>query len=84
MQIVAVDILGPLPKSDAGNSYILVAGDYFTWWMEAYPIPNQEAVTVAKTLIDHLFSRFSTPEQLHSDQGRQFVIGRGVPDPGNP
>ena len=72
MQIVAVNILGPLPKSDAGNSYILVAGDYFTWWMEAYPIPNQEAVTVAKTLIDHLFSRFSTPEQLHSDQGRQF------------
>ena len=40
--------------------------------MEAYPIPNQEAVTVAKTLTDHFFCRFSTPEQLHSDQGRQF------------
>ena len=72
MQLVAVDILGPLPESPKGNSYLLVAGDYFTRWMEAYPIPNQEASTVAKTLTNELFLRFSPPEQLHSDQGRQF------------
>jgi len=72
MQIVAIDILGPFPESEAGNSYVLVAGDYFTRWMEAYPIPNQEAVTVARVLVDQWFCRFSMPEQLHSDQGRQF------------
>ena len=72
MQVMAVDILGPLPESEAGNSYILVAGDYFTRWMEAYPIPNQEATTVARVLVDQWFCRFSVPEQLHSDQGRQF------------
>ena len=43
MQVVTVDILGPLPKSSYGNQYILVAGDYFKQWMEAYAIPNQEA-----------------------------------------
>ncbi|KAL5516845.1 hypothetical protein EMCRGX_G002271 [Ephydatia muelleri] len=72
MQLVAVDILGPLPESGNGNSYILVVGDYFTRWMEAYPIQNQEAVTVAPKLVDEIFCRFSVPEQLHSDQGRQF------------
>ena len=72
MQLVAVDILGPLPESRAGNSYVLVAADYFTRWVEAYPIPNQEAITVARKLTDELFCRFSLPEQLHSDQGRQF------------
>ena len=72
MQLVAVDILGPLPESENGNSYILVAGDYFTRWMEAYPIPNQEATTVARKLTEEMFLRFSPPEQLHSDQGRQF------------
>ena len=72
MQLVAVDILGPLPESITGNSYILVAGDYFTRWMEAYPIPNQEASTVAKKLTEEMFLRFSPPDQLHSDQGRQF------------
>ena len=72
MQIVAVDILGPLPKTKGGNAYVLVASDYFTRWVEAYAIPNQEAVTVAQKLVDELFCPFSTPEQLHSDQGRQF------------
>eukprot|EP00731_Ephydatia_muelleri_P000931 Em0001g931a len=41
-------------------------------WAEAYAIPNQEAITVATTLIDEFFCRFSIPQQLHSDQGRQF------------
>ena len=72
MQLVAVDILGPLPESDAGNSYLLVIGDYFIDWMEAFPIPNQEAITVARALVDKFFCRFGLPEQLHSDQGRQF------------
>jgi len=35
MQIVATDILGPLPVSSNGNSYLLVASDYFTRWVEA-------------------------------------------------
>ena len=72
MQLVAADILGPFPESDAGNMYILVAGDYFTRWMEVYPIPNQEAVTVARKLTDEFFFQFSPPEQLHTDHGRQF------------
>ena len=72
LQLVAVDILGPLPESSTGNSYILVAADHFTKWMEAYAIPNQEAVTVAKKLVDQMFCRFSPPDQLHLDQGKQF------------
>ena len=62
MQVVSVDILGPLLESDAGNSYVLVAGDHFTKWMEAYAIPNQEAITVARKLTDEMFCRFSPPE----------------------
>ena len=72
LQIVAVDILGPLPESDNRNSYIMVVGDYFTKWMEAYAIPNMEAKTVATKLTDEFFFRFGIPEQLHSDQGKQF------------
>ena len=72
MQLVAVDLLGPFPQSPAGNSYILVAANYFTKWSEAYPLPNMEAVTVAAALTNEMFFRFSPPEALHSDQGRQF------------
>ena len=72
MQLVAVDILGPLPESPAGNKYILITGDYFTRWMDACPILNQEATTVATKLIDELLCHFTIPDCLHSDQGRQF------------
>jgi len=68
MQVIAVDITGPLPESEAGNSYILVVGDYFTKWMEAYAIPDQEAKTVATKLVDEFYCRYSPPEQLHSDR----------------
>ena len=64
--------MDPLPETDEGSKYVLVAVDCYTRWMEVYGIPNQEATTVARRLVDETFCRFSPPEQLHSDQGRQF------------
>ena len=43
MAKVAIDVLGPLIKSEKGNRYVLVLVDCFTKWTEAYAIPNQEA-----------------------------------------
>jgi len=60
MQIIATDLIGPLPESDTGNRYIMVVADYFTRYMEAFPLPNQEATTVARILVDEIFMRFST------------------------
>ena len=72
MQMVATDIMGPFPITTHGNKYILVASDYFTRWVEAYAIPNQEATTVAGKLVNNMFCHFGLPEQLHSDMGAQF------------
>ena len=72
LEMVAVDIMGPFPKNVNGNCYILVAEDYFTKWIEAWAIPDQEAKTVAQKLLNDMFLRFSQPDRLHSDQGRQF------------
>ena len=35
-------------------------------------MPNQEAPTVAKLLVEEFVVRFGVPRQLHSDQGRNF------------
>ena len=67
---IAIDIVGPLRISDRGNRYVLVVGDYFTKWIEAYALPNQEALTIATTLCEEFFCRFGIPNELHSDQGR--------------
>jgi transposase InsO family protein len=75
MERIALDILGPLPESNRGHKYILIIADYFTRWTEAYPMPNQEAVTVARLLMEEFVCRFGVPRQVHSDQGRQFESG---------
>lgn len=69
---MALDILGPLPETPDKNGYILVVGDYFSKWTEAFPLPNQEAGTIAKVLTDEWVCRFGAPRSIHSDQGRNF------------
>ena len=69
---VALDILGPLPETSNQNKYILVVGDYFSKWTESFPLPNQEAKTVARVLVEEWVCRFGAPRSIHSDQGRNF------------
>uniref|UniRef100_A0A669BAU0 Gypsy retrotransposon integrase-like protein 1 n=1 Tax=Oreochromis niloticus TaxID=8128 RepID=A0A669BAU0_ORENI len=72
MERVGMDILGPFPRTERGNRYILTAMDYFTKWPEAYSLPDQEAETIVDTLVEGMFSRFGVPEVIHTDQGRNF------------
>lgn len=72
MERVAIDILGPFPLTKNGNRYILVICDYFTKWLDAIPLPNQEAVTIADKLVKNFICTFGVPLQLHSDQGTNF------------
>ena len=64
-----MDYMGPLPETARGNKHILVIGDHFTKWCEAFPMQDQKAQTVANSLVSMLFSRFGPPQILHSDQG---------------
>ena len=72
LQKVHVDFLGPLPKTKNGNQFILVLVDNFSKWLEAIPLPNQEAETTARAAINEFFARFGFPLELVSDQGANF------------
>ena len=53
---IAMDIVGPLVRSEKGNRFILVVCDYGTKYPEAIPLKTIDAETVANALID-IFSR---------------------------
>ncbi|KAJ8703953.1 hypothetical protein PYW07_013247 [Mythimna separata] len=69
---IAIDVAGPFPVTDDGNKYIVVIQDYFTKWPEVFAIPNQEATTVAKKVVEEVVCRYGAPLEIHSDQGRNF------------
>lgn len=68
---LALDILSPQPVKDLENKYILVVADYASKWVEAFPLPNQEAQTVASLLVKEVICLFGVP-LIHSDQGKNF------------
>lgn len=72
MERISTDILGPLPITSRRNKYILLVGDHFSKWIEGYSLPNQEALTVAKKIVNEFICRYGTFRQLHSDQGTNF------------
>jgi hypothetical protein len=71
MQRIAIDVLGRLPTTKSGNKYLIIITDYFSKWVEAVPVPNQEAITVCNVILS-FSSRFGIPSEIHSDQGRNF------------
>lgn len=69
---VQMDILGPLPCSSEGNRYLLVIIDCFTKWVEAFPLKNIRAKTVAEVFVNQVVSRHGVPLEIHTDQGKSF------------
>ena len=69
---IAMDVVGPLPRTSRGNRFILVINDYATRYPEAIPLRNVTAKKVAEVLID-LFARYGIPEEIITDQGTNFT-----------
>ncbi len=64
---IAMDIVGPLPRSFDGNKYILVICDYATRFPEAI-----DASRIAEELVK-FFSKFGIPEEILTEQGSNFT-----------
>lgn len=72
-QKIALDIVGPFPLTESGNKYLLTIQDNLTKYSQAYPIPNQEAETVARTFVNEFVCKFALPEEILTDQGTNFM-----------
>ena len=43
MEKIHMDYLGPLPKTAAGNEYVLMVVDQFTKWVECIALPKSDS-----------------------------------------
>jgi len=66
-----IDFMGSF-VSPYDMTYILVAVDYVSKWVEAIALPNNEARSVTSFLKKNTFTRFGTPRAILSDGASRF------------
>jgi len=70
---LAIDFMGPYPRTKAGNSVIFVCLDHFSKFVWLQPMRHAVAAEVIKFLETKIFHQFGVPEFVPSDNGKQFV-----------
>ncbi|XP_049381276.1 uncharacterized protein LOC125845790 [Solanum stenotomum] len=66
-----VDFMGPFVSS-YGKTYIFVAVEYVSKWVEEAVLPKNDGNSVDGLLKKNIFSRFGTPKAIISDGGSHF------------
>src|SRR5262245_54699630 len=64
--------MGPLPATDNGYHYIIVAIDYFTKWSEAKALDNICAETVTQFIFEDVICHFGCPKEIQTDNSKSF------------
>ncbi|KAK3925503.1 Retrovirus-related Pol polyprotein from transposon 412 [Frankliniella fusca] len=72
MQIISCDLMGPLPRSSSGYSYLVVTNCWFTKYVWARPLRDATAKAVACHLEEDVFWKFGAPKTLACDNGQQY------------
>ena len=73
-QKVHIDYMGPFNPGDVtGAKWLLTLKDPFSKWVEAIPVRDSTAESTISALNKEVFARFGYPEQIHTDQGPQFM-----------
>ena len=69
----AIDLIGILPKTPAGNRWIITAIEYVTGWPIAKAVPEATAEVVAKFVHDEITMVYGAPRELLSDNGSNIT-----------
>lgn len=69
---IVVDTIGPLSLTTAGNKYAVTIICDLTKYIITTPIPNKEAATVAKAIIQSSILIYGTPKEILTDMGTEY------------
>lgn len=73
LEYVSVKLLGPLPRTKAGNRFILMMADRFTKPPQVVQMKRTTCLDVTKTFSTHYVFKHGGPKEVLSDKGPQFA-----------
>ena len=62
-----------MPASLNGNTHLLTVKCCFTRYLEAFPLSDTTAVSIANILQNEVICRYGCPQVIHSDQGANLT-----------
>ncbi len=71
---IVMDTAGPLPETNSGNKYILVAIDHYSKWCEAKVVADHGAKIAARFLEDDIICCYGVPKFVLIDNGGEWAI----------
>lgn len=73
LEVIAVDLFGPLPEGPSGQKWVFVIEDTTTRWTELFALTHATAEECAWTLVNEYCLRYGVPRRIISDNGPQFI-----------
>ncbi|XP_056602084.1 gypsy retrotransposon integrase-like protein 1 [Triplophysa dalaica] len=71
-EILAIEIMGPFPGTiHGGNTHIVIITDYYSKWVEAFPIQKKDGLFVARCISSSFF-RFGPAKTIFCSQCTDF------------
>lgn len=72
-QVIAVDIMGPFPRSPRGFAYLLVVADFFTKYTLLCPLRSATAGNIVKFVESSVFLIHGVPQIVICDNAQVFA-----------
>lgn len=71
--IVQIDTIGPLPKSNQNNEYVVTIICDLTKYLVTVPIPDKRATTIAKAIFENFILIYGPMKQMTTDRGTEYL-----------
>jgi hypothetical protein len=73
LDVVSLDVVGPLPVTERGSKYLLTFTVHFTHVCEAISIARQDTENIAGEFVTKIITQFGVPMKLLTDSGASFT-----------
>ena len=71
-EVITIDTVGPLPKTNKNNRYVVTIQCELSKYIVLAPVPNKEANTISKTIIENFILIYGKFLEVRSDQGTEY------------
>lgn len=71
--VMIIDTIGPLPKSENGNAYAVTMVCDMTKYLVTSAIPDKSAKTIAKAIFNDFILIYSPMKEIRTDHGTEYI-----------